>query len=143
MEVATIIQNPSSCFSSLSRQKNFLLLRFPQSRGESKQAIFVSSSSEFSISEFDEVFIFIAGLGLRLYRNGRLISTRGATHAVARNEEDYVSPWDEKPFQILPSGTKAYLDEQDVVSFLDPPKELIPLDPTSYNPAAYLWLVCF
>ncbi|CAK7323681.1 unnamed protein product [Dovyalis caffra] len=29
--------------------------------------------------------------------------------------------------------------EEDVVTFLDPPKELIPLDPDTYNPAAYLW----
>ncbi|KAI3985741.1 hypothetical protein MKX01_030655 [Papaver californicum] len=25
------------------------------------------------------------------------------------------------------------------MTFLDPPKELIPLDPSSYNPAGYLW----
>ena len=45
---------------------------------------------------------------------------------------------DEKPYEIVDNGKKAYLDEQDVVTFLDPPKELIPLDP-SYNPAACLW----
>ncbi|KAJ0984954.1 hypothetical protein J5N97_003310 [Dioscorea zingiberensis] len=39
------------------------------------------------------------------------------------------SPWDEKPYDLLPGGKRSYLDEQDVVSFLDPPKELIPLDP--------------
>ncbi|OMP11699.1 hypothetical protein CCACVL1_00331 [Corchorus capsularis] len=49
------------------------------------------------------------------------------------------SAWDEKPFDILPDGKKGYLDELDVVSFLNPPKDLIPLDPSSYNPAAYLW----
>ncbi|XP_075075001.1 uncharacterized protein LOC107828083 [Nicotiana tabacum] len=49
------------------------------------------------------------------------------------------SPWDEKPYQVLSSGKIVYLDEQDVVTFLDPPKELIPLDPASYNPASYLW----
>ncbi|KAJ0984943.1 hypothetical protein J5N97_003299 [Dioscorea zingiberensis] len=49
------------------------------------------------------------------------------------------SPWDEKPYELLPGGKRSYLDEQDVVSFLDPPKELIPLDPDSYNPASYLW----
>ena len=57
-----------------------------------------------------------------------------------------VSAWDDKPFEMLPSGNKAYLDEQDVVTFLDPPKDLIPFDPSSYNPAAYLWyhyLLCF
>ncbi|KAK7272955.1 hypothetical protein RIF29_14000 [Crotalaria pallida] len=50
-----------------------------------------------------------------------------------------VSGWDDKPFEILESGKRSYLDEQDVVTFLDPPKDLIPLDPSSYNPAAYLW----
>lgn len=50
-----------------------------------------------------------------------------------------LSPWDEKPFELRPSGRRAYLDEQDVVTLLDPPKELIPLDPAVYNPAAYLW----
>lgn len=50
-----------------------------------------------------------------------------------------LSPWDDKPYELLPTGRRAYLDEQDVVSFLDPPKELIPIDPASYNPAAYLW----
>ncbi|KAL3511533.1 hypothetical protein ACH5RR_024250 [Cinchona calisaya] len=40
----------------------------------------------------------------------------------------------------LPSSpSPAYLDEEDVVSFLDPPKQLIPLDPSCYNPASYLW----
>lgn len=79
-----------------------------------------------------------------MYRNGLLLqSTSGAAHAVSGSKEEYVSPWDDEPFEILPSGRKAYLDEQDVVSFLDPPKELIPLDPTSYNPAAYLWSVRF
>lgn len=47
--------------------------------------------------------------------------------------------WDEKPYDVLSAGRRVYLDEEDVVAFLDPPKELIPLDPTSYNPASYLW----
>ena len=59
----------------------------------------------------------------------------------SRSNQVYVLPWDDKPFETLPSGKKAYLDEQDVVTFLDPPKDLIPLDPASYNPAAYLWSV--
>ncbi|XP_020227171.1 uncharacterized protein LOC109808544 [Cajanus cajan] len=74
--------------------------------------------------------------GLGLCRNGVMESTCGA---VSRSNQLYVSPWDDKPFEILPSGKKAYLDEQDVVTFLDPPKNLIPLEPSSYNPAAYLW----
>ncbi|KAH7688214.1 hypothetical protein IHE45_03G018300 [Dioscorea alata] len=49
------------------------------------------------------------------------------------------SPWDEKPYELLPGGKRAYFDELDVVTFLDPPKELIPIDPASYNPASYLW----
>ncbi|KAM0939226.1 hypothetical protein DsansV1_C21g0168361 [Dioscorea sansibarensis] len=49
------------------------------------------------------------------------------------------SPWDEKPYELLPGGKRAYLDEQDVVTFLDPPKGLIPIDPDSYNPASYIW----
>ncbi|KAL2321460.1 hypothetical protein Fmac_025839 [Flemingia macrophylla] len=69
----------------------------------------------------------LRGLGRYTYRT------------VPRSNQSYVSPWDDKPFEILPSGKKAYLDEQDVVTFLDPPKNLIPLDPSSYNPAAYLW----
>ena len=63
----------------------------------------------------------------------------GAIRAVGGEERAYVSAWDEKPHEIVDNGKKAYLDEQDVVTFLDPPKELIPLDPSSYNPAAYLW----
>lgn len=51
-----------------------------------------------------------------------------------------VSAWDDEPYEVLLGGKKSYLDEQDVVSFLDPPRELIPLDSASYNPAAYLWL---
>lgn len=51
----------------------------------------------------------------------------------------HASPWDDKPYRILPGGEISYYDETDVVSFLDPPKQLIPLDPSSYNPAAYLW----
>ncbi|KAL8043608.1 hypothetical protein ABFX02_09G128018 [Erythranthe guttata] len=44
--------------------------------------------------------------------------------------------WDVEPYE---ASQKYYLGEQDVVTFLDPPKELIPLDPSSYNPASYLW----
>ncbi|KAM7486909.1 hypothetical protein LguiA_002918 [Lonicera macranthoides] len=49
------------------------------------------------------------------------------------------SSWDQKPYDEFPSGTKLYLDEGDVVDFLHPPKPLIPLDPSSYNAASYLW----
>ncbi|KDP24900.1 hypothetical protein JCGZ_24278 [Jatropha curcas] len=67
-------------------------------------------------------------------QNRRLVHfTCGAIRAVD------IPPWDETPYEILPNGKKAYLDEEDVVTFLDPPKELIPLDPHSYNPATYLW----
>ncbi|XP_068484931.1 uncharacterized protein [Phaseolus vulgaris] len=74
--------------------------------------------------------------GLGLFRNAVVDSTRGV---VSQSNQLNVSPWDDKPFRILPSGKKAYLDEQDVVTFIDPPMGLIPLDSSSYNPAAYLW----
>lgn len=78
---------------------------------------------------------------MSLYERCRLNSSHGAIYAVNGGEGAYASPWDEKPYEILPNGKKAYLDEQDIVTFLDPPKELIPLDSGSYNPAAYLWSV--
>ncbi|KAI4325200.1 hypothetical protein MLD38_030618 [Melastoma candidum] len=62
-----------------------------------------------------------------------------AVRASAERGRGFLSGWDEKPYELLPGGRIAYLDEQDVVTFLDPPKELIPLDPSSYNPSAYLW----
>ena len=31
-----------------------------------------------------------------------------------------MSAWDEKPYEIVESGKKAYLDEADIVTFLDP-----------------------
>ncbi|GMY38459.1 hypothetical protein FCV25MIE_33703 [Fagus crenata] len=65
--------------------------------------------------------------------------SRGTILAVRGGERVHVSGWDEKPYEILDNGKKAYLDEADIVTFLDPPKDLIPLDPSSYNPAAYLW----
>ncbi|KAH6793351.1 WD repeat protein [Perilla frutescens var. hirtella] len=44
-----------------------------------------------------------------------------------------------EPYGTYETGGNYYLDELDVVSFLDPPKDLIPFDPSSYNPASYLW----
>ncbi|XP_062156236.1 uncharacterized protein LOC133864055 [Alnus glutinosa] len=78
---------------------------------------------------------FTDSTGLDFYTHG----PRGAIRAVNLGKKSYVSPWDEKPYETLPNGKRAYMDEQDIVTFLDPPKELIPLDPASYNPAAYLW----
>ena len=67
-------------------------------------------------------------------------SFSGAIRAVNGGErENGRAAWDEKPYDVLSIGRRVYLDEEDVVTFLDPPKELIPLDPASYNPAAYLW----
>ncbi|KAM5579918.1 hypothetical protein ABKV19_009589 [Rosa sericea] len=80
-----------------------------------------------------------SGKGLKLYRNESVCSTSSVICAVNGGQGGYVSAWDEKPYEFLPNGKRAYLDEQDVVTFLDPPKELIPLDSASYNPAAYLW----
>ncbi|KAJ0229236.1 WD repeat protein [Hirschfeldia incana] len=71
------------------------------------------------------------------FRHSNRLS-RGVVMAV-QGGRGYGSPWDEKPYETLPTGKKVYVDESDVVTFLDPPKELIPLDPSSYNPAAYLW----
>ncbi|XP_057967768.1 uncharacterized protein LOC131157546 isoform X2 [Malania oleifera] len=74
-------------------------------------------------------------------RSAPPLPPHGEVKAVGGGERVVPSPWDEKPYEIMPSGKKVYLDEQDIVSFLDPPKDLIPLDPASYNPAAYLWLI--
>ncbi|CAA7409379.1 unnamed protein product [Spirodela intermedia] len=54
------------------------------------------------------------------------------------SKEKSRSAWDDEPFEFLPGGKIAYLDEQDIVSILEPPKELIPLDSATYNPAAYV-----
>ncbi|KAK3035570.1 hypothetical protein RJ639_034775 [Escallonia herrerae] len=84
------------------------------------------------------------GKGQRLYEQRSLRLNYGAIdggRAAISTSCSSSSPsvWDDGPYEVLPSGKRAYLDEEDVVTFLDPPKELIPLDPTSYNPAAYLW----
>ncbi|KAF3538095.1 hypothetical protein F2Q69_00020630 [Brassica cretica] len=70
---------------------------------------------------------------------GRVIGMARGVVMEVQGGRGYESPWDERPYETLPTGKKVYVDESDVVTFLDPPKELIPLDPTSYNPAAYLW----
>ncbi|KAK9097946.1 hypothetical protein Syun_024991 [Stephania yunnanensis] len=70
---------------------------------------------------------------------GRKSVSGGEIGAVNGRNEGYLSRWDEKPYLVLPGGGRAYLDEQDVVAFIDPPKELISLDSSSFNPAAYLW----
>ncbi|KAL3825028.1 hypothetical protein ACJIZ3_021057 [Penstemon smallii] len=59
--------------------------------------------------------------------------------ASARENAKETAAWDENSYEVPRNGKIEYLDEQDVVTFLDPPKELIPLDPSSYNPASYLW----
>lgn len=69
----------------------------------------------------------------------RRANYNAAVRATSSSFSSSASPWDEKPYQVLPNGKIVYLDEQDVVTFLDPPMELIPLDPSSYNPALYLW----
>lgn len=103
--------------------------------------ILVNMPFWFSINELSCSSCGLAGLNL--YQDGRLNPFRGAINAVNGGEGACLSPWDEKPYEILPNGGKAYLDEQDVVTFLDPPRELIPLDSDSYNPAAYLWSVFY
>lgn len=51
------------------------------------------------------------------------------------------SEWNAELYAVPGVEGSFYLNELDVVALLDPPKELIPLDPSSYNPASYLWLV--
>lgn len=75
---------------------------------------------------------------LRLFPKGVRLKKREYGQIKAVNGLN-TSPWDEKPFEILPNGKKVYLDEQDVVTFLDPPMELIPFDTSAYNPASYIW----
>ncbi|XP_034695392.1 uncharacterized protein LOC117921582 isoform X1 [Vitis riparia] len=78
--------------------------------------------------------------GAELYGHRAVSSFCGAIRAVNGGERaNGGTAWDEKPYDVLSAGRRVYLDEEDVVTFLDPPKELIPLDPTSYNPASYLW----
>nr|XP_048319125.1 uncharacterized protein LOC125418111 isoform X2 [Ziziphus jujuba var. spinosa] len=102
----------------------------------------ISFSYQFSCSKAERFSsAWLPRKASNLFEGRRLYSSHRAIHAVNGGERAYVSPWDEKPYEILPNGKKAYLDEQDIVTFLDPPKELIPLDPGSYNPAAYLWLI--
>ncbi|PNX98791.1 hypothetical protein L195_g022048, partial [Trifolium pratense] len=79
------------------------------------------------------------GLVLNRRRRKGIVESSSGNGAVFRSNQVHSSPWDDKPFEILPNGKRSYLDEQDVIAFLDPPNDLIPLDPTSYNPAAYLW----
>ena len=45
----------------------------------------------------------------------------------------------EEPFRILADGTKAYLDELDVLTLLVPPPFLKPMSSVNYNHAAFLW----
>lgn len=68
-----------------------------------------------------------------MYSKKRVVESRLGNGTVS------LTNWDDKPFEILPNGKRSYFDEQDVVAFIDPPNNLIPLDPASYNPAAYLW----
>lgn len=107
----------------------------------------------FPSTDFHEGKQFIHQLsntpGKMSYRFGRLTRLSAArvdTRAVRWREQDNFeknkSPWDDdKPYELLPGGRRFYIDEQDIATLLDPPKELIPLDPASYNPAAYLWWV--
>lgn len=84
----------------------------------------------------------LVGLGIGWYGYGVYVRSPGcpvAAVAGGREREQVSSAWDEEPYELLSNGKIRYIDEQDVVTFLDPPKELIPLDPASYNPAAYLW----
>ncbi|XP_058113876.1 uncharacterized protein LOC131256836 [Magnolia sinica] len=89
-------------------------------------------------SRFSQQVKKFSALPIQRFRKS---ASNGEITAVDRRSkgENLSSPLDEKPHELLPGGRRAYLDEQDIVTLLDPPKELIPLDPASYNPAAYLW----
>lgn len=86
-------------------------------------------------------------LSSRHANGGRRFHRLKCAAAVDRGSTESISSWDDEPYEVLPNGEIAYLDEQDVVTFLDPPKTLRPIDPSSYNPATYLWwlllLLCF
>ncbi|KAL6996139.1 hypothetical protein U1Q18_006277 [Sarracenia purpurea var. burkii] len=90
-------------------------------------------------------FINFNGLHMRIHAGRGFYSRRSLVSGVIDGEKrakaslSSPSPLDDKPYEVLPGGKKLYLDEQDVVTFLDPPKELIPLEPASFNAAAYLW----
>lgn len=99
----------------------------------------VIARTSYSLGEFSSLFVFV---GLEFYKHGKKSLCR-SIHAVDGSESAYISTWDEKPYETLPGRKRAYLDEQDILTVLDPPKELIPLDPESYNPAAYLWSVFY
>ncbi|XP_047963449.1 uncharacterized protein LOC125207965 [Salvia hispanica] len=57
----------------------------------------------------------------------------------ARTNAKAKSEWNAELYAVPGVEGSYYLNELDVVALLDPPKELIPLDPSSYNPASYLW----
>lgn len=71
-------------------------------------------------------------MGVEVAKICRLTARANAKVKSERNAE---------PYALSEAGGRYYLEELDVVAFLDPPKELIPFDPSSYNPASYLWLV--
>ncbi|KAK4365666.1 hypothetical protein RND71_013546 [Anisodus tanguticus] len=103
----------------------------PSIISQSRQRAFHFSSTKFGSA--------IPSSSLRSLSISRLANHSAAVRASSSSFSSSSSPWDDKPYQVLPNGKIVYLDEQDVVTFLDPPVELIPLDPSSYNPAFYLW----
>ncbi|XP_031482449.1 uncharacterized protein LOC116252379 isoform X2 [Nymphaea colorata] len=99
---------------------------------------FVSSHAVFRSSS-RKLLGFSSGgtVGLKLSDSSSFQELKFRRNSYSSSAE--VSPWDEKPYDLSRTGKRVYLDELDVATFLDPPKELIPLDPASYNPAGYLW----
>lgn len=73
---------------------------------------------------------------LRLRQQRRFVKV--VLHA-GMDSEFSPSPGDDKPYVRRRGRRVAYLDEQDVVSFVDLFKRLVPIDPGSFNPASYLW----
>lgn len=45
----------------------------------------------------------------------------------------------EDPYRILDTGQKVYLDELDVLTLLDPPSFLVPMNANTYDQVSFLW----
>lgn len=97
------------------------------------------------------------------FEQGKYTSTFGQSKPTLRDDSEEIELWEdqnmsktsddeltqfdkaqignegEDPYRILDTGRKVYLDELDVLTLLDPPSFLIPMDANDYNQAAFLW----
>ncbi|XP_042022751.1 uncharacterized protein LOC121770024 [Salvia splendens] len=76
---------------------------------------------------------------LKWKRIGTSMEVAKTCRLTARTIAKANSEWNAELYAVPGVEGSYYLNELDVVALLDPPKELIPLDPSSYNPASYLW----